>query len=217
MQDELQMETLKLFPTTPNSDRKNIDTPPKKEEPKISNTSNNNQQISMNELLEKSLQIIDQAKLEQSKNKQYALDLYTQALDSLMIVYKNETEKDLKKDIENYLLDYTTRAEKLKEEIDKEKNQQMNQPKTININLNPNQQNNPYLNQFTPNPQQQYQQSQNQSFNQPNKPLLTSIEKDSKKKKEFQIYQFFMNFNFFQLHLRQQKRETFHHERARLP
>eukprot|EP01091_Cochliopodium_minus_P000648 TRINITY_DN10568_c0_g1_i1.p1 TRINITY_DN10568_c0_g1~~TRINITY_DN10568_c0_g1_i1.p1 ORF type:complete len:584 (-),score=189.50 TRINITY_DN10568_c0_g1_i1:20-1771(-) len=163
IEQELKLTQLQIKKEEPTKDLSSQSfLPPKKEEP-----INLDVKLSLNDILEKALNLLDRAKLEQSKNnKEAALDLFTDALDNFMVLYKNETDPTLKKDIENYLMDYTTKAEKLKEEIKNDKNKAQ---QTITITL-PNQypltgNQPPYNNQFTV-PTSQYPLSNNQyTFN----------------------------------------------------
>ena len=123
-------------------------------------------QESLSSILERAFQLVDRSKQEEKfQNKQQQFNFLTQALDLFFLVYNRETESDLKKDVQKYLLEYTNLAERLKKELSIPQNQS-NLNHTYNFNMQPI---NP--NYHSPNPPQNPNQ---QSPNPPQKQFFGS-------------------------------------------
>jgi hypothetical protein len=75
-----------------------------------------NSGISINDILRLAFDVAQHARQEDATgNLRGAFDLYTQALESFLIVYKEEKNSTLKEQLKATILEYTTRAEQIKE------------------------------------------------------------------------------------------------------
>ena len=103
------------FSSPPNSGTfNNSNVAPPQQQPVVQQ-STSDPQVTINDILRLAFEVAQHARQEDAMgNLKEAFDLYTQALESFLIVYKEEQNAMLKEQLKSTILDYTTRAEQIK-------------------------------------------------------------------------------------------------------